>query len=87
MPDPTHPLDAPLSLAERKQLLIIACEADRAAWCDACRPRPQPPTALLSQALRFVEPVLSLIPGLPGRWLRRIDFVARVVRQFGSFAT
>ena len=25
---------------ERKQLLALACAADRVAWCDACQPAP-----------------------------------------------
>ncbi|HWA28776.1 MAG TPA: hypothetical protein VG734_24205 [Lacunisphaera sp.] len=87
MPDAADPSDTPLTLEERKQFLILACEADRAAWCEACRPRPRPPAAVAMQLLRFLEPVLSLIPGFPGRWLRRAGFIARVVRELGLFAS
>lgn len=87
MPDAAHPSDPPLTLEERKRLLVLACEVDRAAWCYSCRPRPRPPAARAVQLLNFLEPVLSLIPGLPGRWLRRVGFLTRVIRQFGRFAT
>lgn len=76
-----------MSLEERKRLLVLACEVDRAAWCNSCRPRPRPPMVRAAQMLHFIEPVLSLIPGRPGRWLRRLSFAARVARQVGQIVT
>lgn len=87
MPEPAHPIDSPLSLEERKRLLVLACEVDRAAWCNSCRPRPRPPVVRAAQLLSYFEPALALVPGLPGRWLRRLGFLARAVRQVGRFVT
>lgn len=83
MPDPADSSAAALSREDRKQLLILACQADRIAWCDSCRPRPRPPAALAANVLSFLEPLFSLVPGLPGRWLRRMGFFTRLARQFG----
>lgn len=87
MSDPSRPIDPPLTRDERKQLLVLACQIDRVAWCDSCRPRPRPPTALVVGLLGFLEPLASLIPGLPGRWLRKMGFFARLARQFGFIAS
>jgi hypothetical protein len=73
-----------VNLEERKRLLVLACEVDRAAWCHSCRPRPRPAAVRAAQVLNFLEPLLSLIPGRPGRWFRRMGFVAQVVRQVGQ---
>jgi hypothetical protein len=72
-----------MTIEDRKQRLILACEADRVAWCNACRPAPRPPVQLAAQLFSFLEPVASLIPGWPGRWLRNASFFARIGRQFG----
>ena len=85
MPEPAHQNDSPLSRDERKQLLVLACEMDRAAWSDSCRPRPRPRAAVAAELLRFAGPVLSLIPGLPKRWLQRLGFVTKIARQFALF--
>jgi hypothetical protein len=66
-------------------LLVLACETDRAAWCRACEPRPRPPAAMASHLLHLLEPLLSLIPGLPGRWLRKLSFFAHLGRTLGLF--
>ncbi len=87
MPDPHHQVDSPLTREDRKQLLILACEADRVAWCNACRPAPRPPVQLAAQILGMLEPVVSFIPGWPGRWLRNVNFFARLGRQFGLFGS
>lgn len=87
MPEPAHPSDPPLTLEERKRLLVLACEVDRAAWCNSCRPRPRPPVVRVAQLLSYFEPVLALIPGRPGRWLKRLAPLARVARQIGRFVT
>lgn len=87
MPAPTHPNAPSLSVEERKLLLVLACEADRAAWCCSCRPRPRPAAIQVARLLNYLEPLLSLIPGRPGRWLGRVGFIARAVRRFGLLAS
>ena len=72
-----------MSTEERKKLLILACEADRIAWCNACRPVPQAPTQIASHLFSFLEPFAALVPGWPGRLLRQASFLTRLGRQFG----
>lgn len=85
MPESAHQSDSPLSQEERKQLLVLACEMDRAAWNDSCRPRPRTRAALAAELLRFAAPALAMIPGLPKRWLQRLGFVTRIARQVALF--
>ena len=87
MPEPSDSNDAALSREDRKRLLVLACETDRAAWCHACRPRPRPPVVIASHVLHILEPLLSLVPGLPGRWLRKASFFAHLGRAFGLFSS
>ena len=70
---------------DRKQLLTLACAADRAAWAEACRPEPGPSRAaqLADTALTYLEPFVGLLPGRIGRWMRRAAFLTRLGRQFG----
>ena len=75
----------PMTLAERKQLLALACAADRAAWVHACRPAPpQNPTArIATEIFSYLEPFSHLLPGRLGRWLRGATFLTNLGRQFG----
>lgn len=85
MPESDPQSDSALSLQERKQLLILACEVDRSAWCESCRPRPSPPMARVAELLCCVTPLLTLLPGLSQRWSKRFAFLTRIARQFASF--
>lgn len=84
MPEGTDKIDPPLSIAERKQRLVLACMADRAAWAQACEPRPQPPLAKAANILKMLEPLTFLIPGRLGRWIRKAGFLTLIGRQLGS---
>jgi len=76
-----------MTVAERKQLLALACASDRHAWVNACRPAPpRPPLANLgTELLRYLEPFSHLVPGRMGRWFRNITFFTNLGRQFGLF--
>lgn len=76
-----------LTTAERKQLLALACAADRTAWVHACRPSPPrtPLAAVGSELMRYLEPFSHLIPGRMGKWFRNVTFFANIGRQFGLF--
>jgi hypothetical protein len=69
---------------ERKELLVLACEVDRAAWRQACRPTATGQAAQLAQhVLGWLEPLAVLLPGQLGRWLRGGGFLLRLGRQLG----
>ena len=85
MPEGTDKIDPPLSIAERKQRLVLACMADRAAWAAACEPRPQPPLAKAGRIFQLLEPFTVLLPGRIGRWLRKAQFLTKIGRQISSF--
>jgi hypothetical protein len=69
---------------ERKELLVLACEVDRAAWRRACRPTPASRAAQFAhQMLGWLEPFGALLPGRLGHWLRSGGFLLRLGRQFG----
>lgn len=68
---------------KRKQLLILACQADRVAWAQACQPRRRPPAQLAGYLLKGLETVTALVPGRTGRWLRGANFFVRFGRQLG----
>lgn len=85
MPEGTDKIDPPLSIEERKRLLVLACMADRAAWAQACAPRPQPPLAMAGRILQLLEPLTVLLPGKIGRWLRKAQFLTKIGRQVSSF--
>lgn len=85
MPEGTDKIDSPLSIAERKQRLVLACMADRAAWAQACEPRPQPPLAKAGHILKLLEPLTFLLPGRLGRWIRKAEFLTILGRQLGGF--
>ena len=85
MPAGTQQSDPPLSRSERKQRLVLACMADRAAWVQACEPGPQPPLAMLGRVFQMIEPFAALLPGRLGRWLRNAQFLTKIGRQVGSF--
>jgi hypothetical protein len=87
MPGTSDQGHRPLSRDERKQLLVFACAADRAAWARACAPRPRQPVQLAGQVLRMLEPVRRLLPAGIARWLRGANFLARAGRQLGWLAS
>lgn len=70
---------------ERKELLILACAADRGAWLAACRQAPARSRGaqLASDLLGYLEPLSSVLPGRLGRWLRGASFLTNLGRQFG----
>lgn len=69
---------------ERKELLVLACEVDRAAWRQACRPSGTHPALQAAQRiLGYLEPFTGLLPGRLGRWVRGGGFLLQLGRQFG----
>jgi hypothetical protein len=68
---------------ERKELLVLACEVDRAAWRQACRPARSRGAQLAHDLLGYLESFSSFFPGRVGRWLRGASFLTRLGRQFG----
>lgn len=68
---------------ERKELLVLACEVDRLAWRQACRPNRSPAAQLTHKLLGYVETIGSFLPGRLGRWLRGTSFLAGIGRQLG----
>ncbi len=87
MSESSDKIRSPLTTAERKQLLALACAADRVAWAQACRPAPPstPLAAVGNEVMRYIEPFSHLIPGKMGRWVRNLSFFANLGRQFGLF--
>ena len=85
MSEPTDQVRRPLTRAERKQLLILACATDRAAWVHACRPAPARSRVeqIATELLRYVEPFSNLLPGRLGRWFRGASFLTSLGRQLG----
>ena len=85
MSEQTDQVRDSLTRAERKQLLALACMADRSAWTHACRPAParSPMAQIATEVLRYLEPFSSLLPGRMGRWLRGASFLTNLGRQFG----
>jgi hypothetical protein len=72
------------SRTERKELLVLACEVDRAAWRRACRPTAHShPAQLAQQVLGWLEPFAGLLPGRLGRWVRGSGFLLQLGRQLG----
>jgi len=87
MSEPTHQVRHPLTTAERKQLLALACASDRTAWTRAFRPAPPrtPLIAVGTEVMRYLESFSHLIPGRIGRWFRNITFLTNIGRQLGLF--
>ena len=85
MSEPTDQVHRPLTRAERKQLLALACAADRAAWAQACRPAParNGVEQIATELFRYVEPFSHLLPGRLGRWVRGASFLTSIGRQLG----
>jgi hypothetical protein len=67
---------------ERKELLVLACEVDRMAWRQACRPA-RPGARFAREVLGGLELISSFLPGRFGRWLRGASFLADLGRRFG----
>jgi hypothetical protein len=74
---------SPLTRAERKQLLALACAADRSAWQHACRPVATQPGEMAGRLLSMAEPFVALLPARVGRWLRGAKFFTNIGRQLG----
>lgn len=74
-----------LTREERKQLLALACAADRTAWVHSCRPAPprSPAAQIANEMFKYIEPFSNLLPGRIGRWVRNISFLTSLGRQFG----
>jgi len=85
MSEQVNQVRSSLTRAERKQLLALACAADRAAWVHACRPAParSPMMQFANQVFRYIEPFSHLLPGRMGRWLRGASFLTNLGRQLG----
>lgn len=78
--------DFPLSRAERKRLLVLACASDRTALVRACFPKPRGPLAsLASEVLQYVNLVAGFLPGRLGRLLRTFSTAADIGRHLGLF--
>ena len=81
---PTDRPGGPLTLEERKRLLVLVCEADRVSWRAAChRPPPSPVARIAGEALQYADLLGTLLPGRAGRLLRRATFFANVGRRLG----
>lgn len=85
MPEQAHQIRGPLSRLERKQLLVLACTADRAAWIHSCRASPSqnPAGKFAMEVMGLVEPLSHLLPRRIGGWIRSAVFVGNLCRQFG----
>jgi hypothetical protein len=70
---------------ERKQQLVIACMADRLAWVQACEPAPQPPLAQAGRLFKMIEPLIGLMPGRIGRWIRNAHFIGSLLPTVGKY--
>jgi hypothetical protein len=68
---------------ERKELLVLACEVDRASWRQACHPVRSPRAQLAHDLLGYVDSFRSFLPGRLGRWARGATFLASLGRQLG----
>jgi hypothetical protein len=86
MSEPAHQIRRVLtSRQERKELLALACEVDRAAWRQACRRTRRPGVQLARDLLGGLETISAFLPGRLGRWLRGASFLTGLSRQFGWF--
>lgn len=84
MPESTAQIHRTLtSRNERKELLVLACEVDRVAWHQACRPTRGPGLQFTLRILHQVQTFGSLIPGRLGRWLRNAGLLADLGRLCG----
>lgn len=75
----------PLTRAQRKQLLVLACAADRARWVHECRPQPNrsPVGRIVTELMGFVEPFSHFLPRRLGGWIRSASFLTGLGRKFG----
>lgn len=84
MPEPTLQISHPLTTRqERKELLVLACEVDRASWHQACHPIQSPAVKFARETLSVIEMIGSFVPGRVGRWLRHASFLTTIGRQLG----
>lgn len=71
------------SRSERKELLVLACEVDRTAWRQACRPSRPTGARFAFKALGYLQAVGPFLPGRLGRWLRGASLMADLGRMCG----
>ena len=85
MSEQTDQVRNSMTIAERKQLLALACAADRASWVHACRPAParSPLAQIATEIFGYLQPFSHLLPGRMGKWLRGATFLTNLGRQFG----
>lgn len=70
---------------ERKELLVMACQVDRLAWREACRPvrAPVEGAQLAFKLAGWFQTLGAFLPGRVGRWLRGASILADLGRMFG----
>ena len=68
---------------ERKELLVLACEVDRVAWRQACRPARKPQVQHVFKILGYLQTFGSILPGRLGRWVRNANLLADLGRVCG----
>lgn len=85
MSDASDRLRPPLTRKEQKELLVLACRADRLEWRHACRPLPQGPWQQAANVLRMLEPLRPLLPGKLGGLMRGASFIASLGRKLSRF--
>lgn len=68
---------------ERKELLVLACEVDRASWRQACQPRRGPGRQLAHDLVSYIDAFASFLPGRLGRWLRGASFLTSLGHRLG----
>jgi hypothetical protein len=85
MSEQINPVHREVTRAERKQLLALACAADRVAWVHSCRPpRVRSPAAqIATEVFKYLEPFSNLLPGRMGKWLRGASVLTSIGRHFG----
>lgn len=72
------------SRTERKELLVLACGVDRAAWRVACRPAVAGAAQTLTrQVLAGLESFGAFLPGRLGHWVRGGGCLLQLGRWLG----
>lgn len=75
----------PLTRSDRKALLILACNADRLAWRQACLSSAS--NSIVSQmtrkAIHWADLASAFLPGRLGRWARGASFLSHIASTLG----
>jgi hypothetical protein len=74
-----------MNRTDRKHQLVLACMSDRVAWVQACEPAPQPPLARAGHIIQMLEPIIGMLPGKIGRWIRNAHFVGSLLPTVGKY--